>query len=122
MTLENLELVRSIFAAYEHGDYHSNEWAHPTIEYVIADGPSPGRWLGLAGMPDAWREWLNAWEGLRVDVEEYRELDAKRVLVVVTGLAGRLPRGWQARPNVATPRRYGIAPWLRLYSSSARLL
>ena len=88
MTSENLELVRSIFAAYEQGDYHSNEWAHPTIEYVIADGPSPGRWLGLAGMSEAWREWLNAWEGLRIDVDEYRELDAKRV-VVLSRLTGR---------------------------------
>jgi hypothetical protein len=32
---ENVELVRSISAAHERGDYGSAEWAHPDIEYVI---------------------------------------------------------------------------------------
>jgi ketosteroid isomerase-like protein len=88
MASANVDLVRSIFAAYERGDYHSNEWADPAIEYVITDGPSPGRWLGLAGMSEAWSLWLNAWEGLRSDVEEIRELDAEQVLVLMR-LSGR---------------------------------
>jgi hypothetical protein len=84
----NLDLVRSIYAGYERGDYHSNEWADPAIEYVIRDGPSPGRWVGLAGMSGAWSGWLNAWEGLRAAVDEYRELDSERVLVLIR-LSGR---------------------------------
>jgi len=39
---ENLDLVRSIYAAWEHGDYGSFEWAHPEIEWdFAADGPTP---------------------------------------------------------------------------------
>jgi ketosteroid isomerase-like protein len=84
----NLALVRSIVAAHERGDYGATEWAHPEIEYVIADGPSPGRWRGLAGMAGAVREFLSAWDECRVEADEYRELDDQRVLVL-THRSGR---------------------------------
>src|SRR2546426_11893838 len=80
---ENLDLVRSIHAAWERGDFSSAEWAHPEIEYVIADGPAPGSWTGLAGMAEGWRDVLGAWEGLGGAADEYRELDDERVLVLV---------------------------------------
>jgi hypothetical protein len=83
----NLDLVRSIYPNWERGDFGSAEWAHPEIEFVIADGPSPGTWRGWAGMAEAWRDFLSAWDEYRVEAEEYRELDDERVLVfiVVTG-------------------------------------
>jgi ketosteroid isomerase-like protein len=79
----NLDLVRSIYAAWERGNYASVEWADPEIEYVFADGPAPARWTGLDGMSEGWRDWLSAWEDFRVEADEYRELDAERVLVLV---------------------------------------
>ena len=78
----SLELVRSIYAAWEGGDFSSVEWAHPEIEYVQADGPAPGSWTGLAEMAEAWRGILSPWEKLRVEAEKYRELDGERVLVL----------------------------------------
>ena len=88
MASANIDLVRSIYAAWARGYFSSTEWAHPEIEYVIADGPSPGSWTGLARMAEALRDFLNAWEGHRIDVDEYRELDDERVLVLIhrTGL------------------------------------
>jgi ketosteroid isomerase-like protein len=80
MPSTNLDLVRSIYAAWERGDFSSVEWAHPDIEFVIADGPSPGRWTGLAGLRAGWRDFLSAWGEYRTAVEEYRELDDQRVL------------------------------------------
>jgi ketosteroid isomerase-like protein len=79
---ENLDLVRSIAAAWKRGDYASVEWADPEIEWVIADGPAPGTWTGVACMAEGWRDVLGAWENLRGEVEAYRELDADRVLVL----------------------------------------
>ena len=51
---ENLDLVRSIYADWERGDYGSPKWAHPEIEFTFADGPSPGVWIGIADMTRAW--------------------------------------------------------------------
>jgi ketosteroid isomerase-like protein len=53
---ENLDLVRSIYAAWERGDYGSPKWAHPEIEFTFADGPSPGVWIGIADMTRAWSD------------------------------------------------------------------
>ena len=80
MSQENVELVRALSAPWERGDFSAAEWADPHIEFVIADGPTPGRWTGLAGLSEGWREFLSVWEVWRGTAEEYRELDAERVL------------------------------------------
>jgi ketosteroid isomerase-like protein len=78
----HLDLVRSICAEWERGDFSSAEWAHPEIEYVSADGPSPGSRTGLAGMAASFHHFQATWEDFRVGAEEYRELDDERVLVL----------------------------------------
>src|SRR6478672_2759095 len=85
---ENLDLVRSIHAAWERGDFGSTGWAHPEIEFVLSGGIADGAWSWLAGMAEGWGTYLSAWEDLRSDVDEYRELDEERVLVM-TRLIGR---------------------------------
>jgi ketosteroid isomerase-like protein len=86
---ENLDLVRSIYTAWEGGDYSAAQWAHPEIEFVISDGPAPGSWTGRRGMAEAWRGILSAWEDYRHYAAEYRELDEERVLVLIQASAGR---------------------------------
>jgi ketosteroid isomerase-like protein len=80
---EQLDLVLSINSAWERGDYGSVEWADPEIEFVIADGPEPGSWTGLAGMAQGMRTVLDVWEDFRGQGEQYRELDGERILVFV---------------------------------------
>jgi ketosteroid isomerase-like protein len=83
----NVELVRSIFAAWERGDYSSVEWAQPDIEFIIADGPTPGSWVGIAGMAEGWSEFLSAWKEHSTHAQSYRQLDDERILALTEGRA-----------------------------------
>jgi ketosteroid isomerase-like protein len=79
----DLDLVKSIYAAWGAGEFDASAWASPDIEFVMVDGPDPGRWKGLAAMAERWREWLGAWEDFRAEPEEYLILDGGRVLALV---------------------------------------
>jgi ketosteroid isomerase-like protein len=83
MSQENVEVVRPIYAAWERGDFSSADWAHPDIEFVAADSFDSGKVTGLAGMAEAWHDWLSVWKEYRVEVDEYRELDDERILVLM---------------------------------------
>lgn len=93
----NLDLVRSIFADWERGDYSKAEWAHPEIEYVFADGPDPGALEGLAAMAEAWRDRLSTSEDARIEADEYRELDRERILVLTRGIGRGKKSGLELR-------------------------
>jgi ketosteroid isomerase-like protein len=88
MDSPTVKLVRTLYAAWARGDWRSVEWAHPEIEFAIADGPSPGTWTGVAGMVEGYRQVMNAWEGYSSTAEEIVELDGERVLVL-NRLSGR---------------------------------
>jgi ketosteroid isomerase-like protein len=81
MASANLDLVRSILAPWESGDYRSTDWLDPDIDFVIADGPEPDSWTGLVGAEEGFREVLSAWQEVRVEADEYCELDDERVMV-----------------------------------------
>ena len=83
MASTNVDLVRSILVAWERGDYSSAAWAHYAIGFVIVGGPTPGSWTGLAGMAEGYSAFLEVWDDVRTKADEYRELDAERVLVLV---------------------------------------
>jgi ketosteroid isomerase-like protein len=113
---ENLDLVRSIYSAQERGDWiWSAEWADPAIEWVRVDGPEVGTWTGREQVVEALRSFESAWADYRRQVEEYRELDDERVLVVhqrsgrftasgieVTEFAGRGAAVWHIRDGKVT--------------------
>ena len=105
----NLDLVRSIYADLERGDFDrafqaAPERLHPEFEWVIIDGPRPGSFKGVTGMEESFYGMFEAWEDLRFEVEESRELDEERVLV----LDHRRGRGKGSGVEVETK---GAAVW-----------
>jgi ketosteroid isomerase-like protein len=86
---ENLDLVRSIYADWERGDFSRANWADSQIEFdVIGAVGAPEPTKGLAGMAQGFRAFLTAWVDYRVEADEYRELDGERVLVLVHATSG----------------------------------
>lgn len=77
----NLDFIKSIYTAWEMGDFSTADWADPDIEFEMVGGLTPGIWNGVAEMTEVWAGLLRAWEGLRAVPEEFRELDGDRVLV-----------------------------------------
>ena len=81
---ENLDLVRSICADWERGDFTRIDWADPDIEFAWPEGldglPRPGR--GRRALAEDWRTTLAAWDSLSVTAEEYRELDDEQIIVL----------------------------------------
>ena len=100
---ENLDLVRSILAGWERGDFSRAEWARPDIAFTIADGPDPTTSTGLAGMAQVLRTRLSAWSDLRVEVDEYRAIDDERVLVLLHAVGGRGKASGHQLTSVASP-------------------
>jgi ketosteroid isomerase-like protein len=82
MPSANLDLVRAIYSDWERGDFSRVDWADAGIEYVIADGPSPRSWRGLAEIAAGFGDALSGWEKFRTEADEYLELDEERVLVL----------------------------------------
>jgi SnoaL-like domain len=121
---QNVDLVRSIYAAWGTGVFRATGWADPEIDFEIVDGPDPGHWHGMAGMAEGWQGWLAAWDGYVAEADEFRELDGGRVLVF-----GRMSgRGKTSGVNVDTAFvnlfavRDSKVTKLVLYSSSERAL
>jgi hypothetical protein len=100
---ENVDLVLSIYADWERGDFSSSAWAHPQIEHTDADGPLAGEAGELARVGHGLREFLSEWENFRLVADGYRELDEERVLA----LDHRAGRGRASGLELETVRTYG---------------
>ena len=81
---ENLDLVRSLFADWERGDFTRIDWADPDIEFAWPEGLDalPGPRRGRQALAEDWRTTMAAWDNLSVTAEEYRELDEELITVL----------------------------------------
>lgn len=98
MSQETLDLVRSIYADWERGDFSRADWAHPQIEYMTVGGPEPGS--STAADAQSLRDFLSVWDGYRTQAEGYRQIDSERILV----LARSSGRGKASGLEIGQPR------------------
>ena len=117
---ENLDLVRSIVAKHERGDFSSADWADSDIEYAIVGAPDSGVWKGRAAMSKAWGEVLAAYTDNSVVVEEIRQIADERVLVL-SAFAGRGKAAGSALPTAyeRVPRPSGKSATAGLFGTSS---
>jgi hypothetical protein len=78
---EDLDLVRSIYADWERGDFTREDWADPAIELVRPESLDGDALKGRDASSSGWREWLAAWKEFHAEAHEYRALDPGQVLV-----------------------------------------
>jgi ketosteroid isomerase-like protein len=111
---ENVDLVRSIYADWERGDFSRADWADPDIEFVIADGVTAGEWHGIVEMAQGWREFLGAFEGHSGRADDLRKLDGERILVQVTVSAHGKRSGTETHASGANVFHMGAGKVTRL--------
>jgi hypothetical protein len=85
----NLDLVPSIYADRESGDFKRADWADPEIEFEVIGSVSTEARTGVSGMAEGFRDFLSTGADYGVEADEYRELDSGRVLVPVHATSGR---------------------------------
>src|SRR5436309_15270654 len=103
---ENLDLVRSIYADWERGDFRSADWAHPEIVFE-STAFDAARAKVVAEMAQRWREWMSAWDEYRSEADEFRELDDERVLVLMQH-GGRGKASGVGIEGIKTPGSQGV--------------
>ncbi|HEY4450715.1 MAG TPA: nuclear transport factor 2 family protein [Solirubrobacteraceae bacterium] len=103
MSSANLDLVRSIYADWERGDFSASDWADPDIEHADADGPLGGQAGDLDRIGYGLRQFLDEWEDFRLEADELREIDEHRVLA----LDHRSGRGKTSGLELGTMRTEG---------------
>jgi ketosteroid isomerase-like protein len=86
---ENLELVRSIYERWEQGDYSSNEWADPEIEFSAPGGLDPDPVQGVEAMGRQWADWLGQFEHFSARATEFLESGDQVVVLNRFGGQGR---------------------------------
>ena len=103
----NLDLVRSIYADWERGDFSRTDWADPEMVYVRADGLERGEWHGVSEARLAFGNVLSAWQEVHAGADEYRVLDDDTILVTdrFTG------RGRTSGIELAEMRTQGATLW-----------
>jgi ketosteroid isomerase-like protein len=80
MSNENVEVIESIFARWERGDFSSPDWMHHQMEFVGGDGIAT---RGASAVGKFWFDFLGTWDRFVVLADEILDAGDDDVLVFV---------------------------------------
>jgi ketosteroid isomerase-like protein len=83
----NIELLKSIYAAWARGEYRRDDIFDPAIEFVT-DYPEKRSYHGPGGITEGWRSWLSAWNDFTTRADDIVAAGEGRYVVLVH-LSGR---------------------------------
>ncbi len=84
MSQENVEVVRRAFEAFSRAGLDALlEYVHPDAEYDVsaAIGPYAGMYYGRAAIRNLLADYFETWESVRLEPEDFIEVDQDRVVV-----------------------------------------
>jgi len=96
MSRENIEIVRRLLDAHEKQDFETVYaiydpqivWRIGRIEQLTSVGIEP-TYVGHDGVRTFWREWLNAWETVSFEYEEFIDAGDRVIVVLSQRMRGR---------------------------------
>jgi len=96
MSRENIEIVRRLLDAHEKQDFETVYaiydpqivWRIGRIEQLTSVGIEP-TYVGHDGVRAFWREWLNAWETVSFEYEEFIDAGDRVIVVLSQRMRGR---------------------------------
>jgi ketosteroid isomerase-like protein len=99
MSQENVETIRSGYESFNRGDYEATfEMLDPAIEWQPADrSPFAGTYRGHEAVSRLLKSWLEAFDNLRWEPEDFFDTGGDRIVVFVR----QTSRGRQSGAEVA---------------------
>jgi len=96
MSRENIEIVRRLLDAHEKQDFETVYaiydpqivWRIGRIEQLTSVGIEPA-YVGHDGVRTFWREWLNTWETVSFEYEEFIDAGDRVIVVLSQRMRGR---------------------------------
>jgi ketosteroid isomerase-like protein len=117
----NVEIILSVYDRVARGEGAADLF-HPDVEWSM---PHPGGEAhGLAELGTFWRDYEATWEDREIELEDVRELDGERVLVLFTERARGRASGveTQASPGAIWTLRDGKIAGFRAWIDRADAL
>jgi ketosteroid isomerase-like protein len=123
---DNVALSRAATEAFQRGDIDAFlATLDPEVEiFSTPELPNPGRFVGREGWIEWTSEWLDAWEGFEIDIEEYEAVGRHHVLMSARQRARGAGSGVPVEMRVFYLAEYrdGLATRFHLYANREEAL